>query len=116
MAITPSDDRASIPRAEPDAIGDLVIRDLAVAYGQKLVLRGVNARIGRGQVVGIIGPNGGGKSTLLKAILGIVPIVHGSVTLFGHPSATMRQRIAYVPQREVVDWDFPVTVWDVVMM
>jgi manganese/zinc/iron transport system ATP- binding protein len=96
--------------------GDLVIRDLTVAYQQKVVLRGVNARIGRGQVIGIIGPNGGGKSTLLKAILGIVPIAQGSVTLFGRPSATLRHRIAYVPQREVVDWDFPVTVWDVVMM
>jgi manganese/zinc/iron transport system ATP- binding protein len=79
-------------------------------------LRDVNARIERGQVIGIIGPNGGGKSTLLKAILGIVPIVQGSVTLFGRPSATLRSRIAYVPQREVIDWDFPVTVWDVVMM
>jgi manganese/zinc/iron transport system ATP- binding protein len=94
----------------------LIIRDLAVAYQHKVVLRGVNARIERGQVIGIIGPNGGGKSTLLKAILGIVPIVHGSVTLFGRPSASMRPRIAYVPQREIVDWDFPVTVWDVVMM
>ena len=87
-----------------------------MAYQQKVVLRGVNARITRGQVIGIIGPNGGGKSTLLKAILGIVPIVRGSVTLFGRPSATMRSRMAYVPQREMVDWDFPVTVWDVVMM
>jgi manganese/zinc/iron transport system ATP- binding protein len=94
----------------------LLIRDLTVAYQQKVALRGVNARIERGQVVGIIGPNGGGKSTLLKAILGIVPTVQGSVTLFGRPSATLRHRIAYVPQREVVDWDFPVTVWDVVMM
>jgi manganese/zinc/iron transport system ATP- binding protein len=94
----------------------LIIRDLAVAYQHKIVLRGVNARIERGQVIGIIGPNGGGKSTLLKAILGIVPIAHGSVTLFGRPSASIRSRIAYVPQREVVDWDFPVTVWDVVMM
>jgi hypothetical protein len=96
--------------------GDLVIRDLTVAYQQKVVLRGVNVRITPGQVIGIIGPNGGGKSTLLKAILGLVPIVRGSVTLFGHPSVAMRSRIAYVPQREMVDWDFPVTVWDVVMM
>jgi ABC-type Mn2+/Zn2+ transport system ATPase subunit len=94
----------------------LLIHDLAVAYRRNVVLRGVNARIERGQVVGIIGPNGGGKSTLLKAILGIVPIVRGSVTLFGRPAVSMRSRIAYVPQREVVDWDFPVTVWDVVMM
>jgi len=104
------------PAANGELDGGLVIRDLTVAYQQRIVLRGVNARIERGQVIGIIGPNGGGKSTLLKAILGVVPIAHGSVTLFGHPSATMRRRIAYVPQREVVDWDFPVTVWDVVMM
>jgi len=115
MTISPVDDRQL--EADPGATpGDLVIRDLTVAYQQKVVLHGVNARITRGQVVGVIGPNGGGKSTLLKAILGLVPIVHGSVTLFGRPSTTLRTRIAYVPQREVVDWDFPVTVWDVVMM
>jgi manganese/zinc/iron transport system ATP- binding protein len=115
MGTTPMDSR-SLAGVEVGAEGSLIIRDLTVAYGQKVVLRGVNARIERGQVVGIIGPNGGGKSTLLKAILGVVPIVHGSVTLFGRPSATLRPRIAYVPQREVVDWDFPVTAWDVVMM
>jgi manganese/zinc/iron transport system ATP- binding protein len=115
MGTTPMDSR-SLAGVDAGAEGSLIIRDLTVAYGQKVVLRGVNARIERGQVVGIIGPNGGGKSTLLKAILGVVPIVHGSVTLFGRPSATLRPRIAYVPQREVVDWDFPVTAWDVVMM
>jgi ABC-type Mn2+/Zn2+ transport system ATPase subunit len=115
MVITPADVR-SREGVELEADGDLVIQDLTVAYHQKVVLRGVNARIARGQVVGIIGPNGGGKSTLLKGILGIVPIVRGSVTLFGRPAAVMRQRIAYVPQREAVDWDFPVTVWEVVMM
>src|SRR5262249_42763028 len=115
METTPTVGR-SLEGIHGAADGSLVIRDLTVAYGQKVVLRGVNARIERGQVVGIIGPNGGGKSTLLKAILGVVPVAHGSVTLFGRPSATLRHRIAYVPQREVVDWDFPVTVWDVVMM
>ena len=95
---------------------DLVIRDQTVAYQRKVVLRGVNARMVHGQVIGIIGPNGGGKSTLLKAILGLVPVARGSVTLCGRPAATMRRRMAYVPQREAVDWDFPVTVWDVVMM
>jgi len=99
-----------------DRAGGLVIDDLAAAYGHKTVLRGVSARIERGQVIGIIGPNGGGKSTLLRAILGLVPIVQGSVTLFGRPAVRMRSRIAYVPQREVVDWDFPVTVWDVAML
>ena len=94
----------------------LVIRDLTVAYDRKLVLQGVSADIARGQVIGIIGPNGGGKSTLLKAILGMAPIVSGSVKLFGRDARAMRSRIAYVPQREVIDWDFPVSVDDVVLM
>jgi manganese/zinc/iron transport system ATP- binding protein len=94
----------------------LVIRDLAVAYGRKLVLQGVSADIRRGQAIGIIGPNGGGKSTLLKAILGMAPVVSGSVTLFGKSSVSMRSRMAYVPQREVIDWDFPVSVYDVALM
>jgi manganese/zinc/iron transport system ATP- binding protein len=104
------------PGGDDDAGDGLVLRDLTVAYPGKLVLRGVSADIRRGQVVGLIGPNGGGKSTLLMAILGIVPIVRGTVTLFGRPAATMRARIAYVPQRELVDWEFPVTVREVVMM
>jgi manganese/zinc/iron transport system ATP- binding protein len=94
----------------------LVIRDLTVAYGRKVVLKGVQADIKRGQVVGVVGPNGGGKSTLLKAILGMVPLVGGTVMLFGKPAVKMRSRIAYVPQKEEVDWQFPVTVHDVVMM
>jgi len=94
----------------------LVLRDLTVAYGNRIVLKGVHADIRRGQVIGVIGPNGGGKSTLLKAILGIVPIVSGSATLFGRPTTAMRRHIAYVPQREAVEWDFPVTALDVVLM
>jgi len=94
----------------------LVIRDLTVAYGRKVVLKGVQADIKRGQVVGVVGPNGGGKSTLLKAILGMVPTVSGSVMLFGKPVAKLRSDIAYVPQREEVDWQFPVTAHDVVLM
>jgi manganese/zinc/iron transport system ATP- binding protein len=94
----------------------LVIRDLTVAYGRKVVLSGVQADIRRGQAIGVIGPNGGGKSTLLKAILGIAPVIRGTVFLFGRPASQLKSRIAYVPQREAVDWDFPVTVYDVAMM
>lgn len=94
----------------------LVIRGITVAYQSKVVLKDVDADVRRGQVIGVIGPNGGGKSTLLKAILGIAPVIAGSVTLFGRPASRMRSHIAYVPQREVIDWDFPVTVYDVVMM
>jgi manganese/zinc/iron transport system ATP- binding protein len=94
----------------------LVLRNITVAYDRHVVLRGVSADIERGQVIGVIGPNGGGKSTLLKAILGIVPLVGGSVSLFGQPASKSRHRMACVPQREVVDWDFPVSVQDVVLM
>ncbi len=94
----------------------LVIRGITVAYGDKVVLKDVDADVRRGQVIGVIGPNGGGKSTLLKAILGIAPVIAGKVMLFGRPASRMRSRIAYVPQREVIDWDFPVTVFDVVLM
>lgn len=99
-----------------DADDRLIVQDLTVAYGSKVILQAINAEMRRGQVIGVIGPNGGGKSTLFLAILGLVPVVSGRVTLFGRPAATMRARIAYVPQREVIEWDFPVTVWDVVMM
>ncbi|MEX2247954.1 MAG: metal ABC transporter ATP-binding protein [Dehalococcoidia bacterium] len=102
--------------APPDHEDCLVIRDLTVAYQRRVVLQHVSADIRRGQVIGVIGPNGGGKSTLLKAILGIAPVVSGAITLFGRPASAMRARMAYVPQREVVDWDFPVTVFDVAMM
>jgi manganese/zinc/iron transport system ATP- binding protein len=103
-------------QASPALDGSLELRDVTVAYDRRVVLRGVSAHIERGQVIGVIGPNGGGKSTLLKAILGIVPIVGGSVTLFGQPARRARKRMACVPQREVVDWDFPVSVREVVLM
>ena len=106
------------PRAHTSASHDecLLLRNVTVAYDRHVVLRGVSADIERGLVIGVIGPNGGGKSTLLKAILGIVPMAEGSVTLFGQPASKARKRMAFVPQREVIDWDFPVTVRDVVLM
>jgi manganese/zinc/iron transport system ATP- binding protein len=91
----------------------LVLRDLSVAYGRRLILKDVSAEIHRGQVVGVIGPNGGGKSTLLKAIVGIIPVLSGTISVFGRSGSSMRSRMAYVPQREAVDWEFPVTVQDV---
>jgi manganese/zinc/iron transport system ATP- binding protein len=81
-----------------------------------VVLDDIGTEVHRGQIVGVIGPNGGGKSTLLQAILGLVPLVRGTITLFGRPSSAQRARIAYVPQREAVDWEFPVTVREVVLM
>jgi manganese/zinc/iron transport system ATP- binding protein len=94
----------------------LDVHDLTVAYHRKPVLWAVDWTLTKPALVGVIGPNGAGKSTLVKAILGLVPIVSGSVRVFGQPIDHVRQRIGYVPQRESVDWDFPVNVLDVVLM
>jgi manganese/zinc/iron transport system ATP- binding protein len=96
--------------------GTLVLRGVSAGYGDELVLTDVDLEIPPGRLVAIIGPNGSGKSTLLKSILGLVPQVVGSVTLDGRPIEAERPRIAYVPQREAVDWSFPVSAEQVVMM
>jgi len=80
------------------------------------VLSGVSFSVGPGEVVGLIGPNGGGKSTLLKAIAGVLPLRAGEVTLGGKPLHDYTGRTAFVPQREEVNWEFPATALDVVLM
>ncbi|KUP92817.1 metal ABC transporter ATP-binding protein [Tritonibacter horizontis] len=94
----------------------LCIRGLTVSYGEKPAVFSVDMTVVAGQMTAIIGPNGAGKSTLLKAALGIVPPLSGRVQVFGRPLDHQRARIAYVPQRASVDWDFPTRVIDVVMM
>jgi manganese/zinc/iron transport system ATP- binding protein len=94
----------------------LVLEHLTVTYGRRVALQDVSATIRRGTFVGVIGPNGAGKSTLLKAMLGIVPAHSGSVRIFGKTIDEGREHVAYVPQREAVHWDFPVSVLDVVTM
>lgn len=98
------------------ATNALRIDGLSVTYGETMVLQDVTARFQRGAMTAIIGPNGAGKSTLLKAALGLVPRASGTVAVFGQPLATARPRVAYVPQRAAVDWDFPARVIDVVLM
>ncbi|MFM8735161.1 MAG: metal ABC transporter ATP-binding protein [Pirellulales bacterium] len=90
--------------------------DVTVAYGRRPVLWHVDLEIDAACLFGIIGPNGAGKSTLLKAALGLVPMLGGDVKFFGQPLREVRSRVGYVPQRETVDWDFPVNVMDVVLM
>ncbi len=93
----------------------LKVENLNVIYGRTWALKDVSFELSGGNLVGIIGPNGAGKSSLLKGLLGIVS--HGGTVLVsGQPLAKARKRVAFVPQREEVRWDFPVTVWDVVMM
>ena len=94
----------------------LEIHDLTAGYHKKPVLWGIDLQVPKGKLVGIGGPNGAGKSTLIKAIMGLVPPSSGWVKIFGKPYNENRRRVGYVPQRESVDWDFPVTVMDVVMM
>jgi manganese/zinc/iron transport system ATP- binding protein len=94
----------------------LAIRGLTVGYGGKVALLSVDATVPAARMVGILGPNGAGKSTLLKAALGIVPRLSGHITVFGTAMPEALRRIAYVPQRASVDWDFPALVIDVVMM
>ena len=94
----------------------LAVRGLTVSYGEKPAVFSVDATFPAKAMTAIVGPNGAGKSTLLKAALGVIPRLSGEVTVFGQPIGTARDRIAYVPQRASVDWDFPTTVIDVVQM
>lgn len=104
----------TLGKTHPDS--PLAIAGLTVSYGEKPVLFSIDFVVPPGSMVAVVGPNGAGKSTLIKAALGIVARVSGDVTWFGKPYSRVRDRIAYVPQRASVDWDFPATVLDVVMM
>lgn len=94
----------------------LSVRGLSVAYGDKPALSSVEASFQQGRMSAVVGPNGAGKSTMLKASMGIVKCISGDARFFGRPLDEVRSRIAYVPQRASVDWDFPATVIDVVLM
>ena len=94
----------------------LEIHDLTVAYHKKPVLWGIDLKVPPGKLIGIVGPNGAGKSTLIRAVMGLVPISSGWIKVFGESFKKSLPRIGYVPQRESVDWDFPVSVMDVVLM
>lgn len=94
----------------------LEVHDLTVAYQKKPVLWGLDLTVPAGKLVGIVGPNGAGKSTFIKAVMGLLPVSSGWVKVFGEPAAKNLKRVGYVPQRESVDWDFPVSVMDVVLM
>lgn len=106
----------STRNAKPETPVPLEIHDLTVAYHKRPVLWGVDVEVPAGQLVGVIGPNGAGKSTLIKAAMGLLPVSSGWVKVFGRPVKDNLRRVGYVPQRESVDWDFPVSVMDVVLM
>ncbi len=112
----PTSPRAPHPLASSTADTAVEVHDLTVAYHRKPVLWDVDVTLPAGRLIAIVGPNGAGKSTLLKAILGLVPLASGTITIFNQPLRQARRLIGYVPQRETVDWDFPVSALDVVLM
>lgn len=105
-----AEDRSG-PAASP-----LWVNDLTVAYHRKPVLWDVDLDLPEGRLIAVVGPNGAGKSTLIKAVLGLVPRASGAVSIYGRPYEQQRHLVGYVPQRESVDWDFPVNAMDVVAM
>lgn len=92
------------------------IKGLSVSYDRKRVLSNIFLKIEQGNTYGLIGPNGAGKSTLFKSILGIIDINSGDIKVLGKEIDDVRKTVAYVPQKDEVDWDFPATVQDVVLM
>ena len=102
------------PEHSPDA--PLSIHDMTVAYHRKPVLWDVDLDVPEGKLIAIVGPNGAGKSTLIKAALDLIPRASGRVLVYGKTYRKNRSRVGYVPQRESVDWDFPVSALDVVTM
>lgn len=94
----------------------LEVRRLTVSYGAQPVLWDVDASFPHGSLSAIVGPNGAGKSTMLRAVLGLVPVEAGQALIEGSPARSALDRVAYVPQRDAVDWDFPISVREVVEM
>ncbi len=94
----------------------LEVDNISVAYGEKTVLHEVSFQAAHGARIAVVGPNGAGKSTLFKALVGLLPLQSGQILIHGLPLGHHKDCVAYIPQREEVDWRFPVTVRDVVMM
>ncbi len=94
----------------------LDIENISIAYGEKTILKEVSFNVPHGTRVAVVGPNGAGKSTLFKGLVGILPLQSGRILIHGLPLGDHKDCVAYVPQRGEVDWRFPVTVRDVVMM
>jgi len=104
------------PAAAPQASPVIELRGVTAGYDGEPAVEDVDLRIDRGALVAVFGPNGGGKTTLLKLIAGLLQPWRGDVEVLGGPPARAARAIAYVPQAELVDWSFPVSVWDVAMM
>ena len=107
---------AAGPQFGAEESAAVIVRDVTVAYHRVTAIEGIDVAFPARAVTGIIGPNGAGKTTLLHTIMGMQPRQRGEITVFGSGIRHARRRVAYVPQREAVDWHFPVSVRDVVLM
>ena len=94
----------------------LEVQSASIGYGSHIILRDITFNVPHGARLAVVGPNGAGKSTLFKALVGLLPLASGRILIHGLPLGNHKDCVAYVPQREEVDWRFPVTVHDVVMM
>jgi manganese/zinc/iron transport system ATP- binding protein len=94
----------------------LDVSHITVSYNNNSVLVDVSVMVPQGVMLGVIGPNGAGKTTFIKALLDLLPVATGSIKILGETIKNVRNRIAYVPQRSAIDWDFPITVFDMVLM
>lgn len=111
-----SDSQQRNEQWEPADRPTLSVRGLQVWYRDLQALSAVDLAFDAGRLIGIVGPNGAGKSTLIKAMLGLIPTAAGSITYRNRPLTQQLDRVAYVPQRSAIDWTYPATVWDVVLL
>jgi ABC-type Mn2+/Zn2+ transport system ATPase subunit len=109
-------DTRPVPAAAATAQSDVILRDVDAGYGETVALLEVSLDVPAGSLVAVVGPNGAGKSTLLKLVAGLLKPWRGEVLVLGDPPGTHARQVAYVPQAELVDWTFPITVDQVVMM
>ena len=108
--------RLAPPPTDPTADPAIRLAGVTAGYGERVALESVDLEVNTGELLAVVGPNGAGKSTLLKVMAGLLEPWRGEVETLGARPGRLAKRVAYVPQAEAVDWDFPVTVGDVVMM
>ncbi|MBW4563678.1 MAG: metal ABC transporter ATP-binding protein [Mojavia pulchra JT2-VF2] len=108
--------KQSVKALDMNSTEAINVAHIGVHYRTQEALRDVNCAVKGGKLTGIFGPNGAGKSTMMKAMLGLVPLSSGTVNYQGKPLMQQLEKVAYVPQRSQIDWTYPATVWDVVMM
>jgi ABC-type Mn2+/Zn2+ transport system ATPase subunit len=115
-SMPPTTQGLGVPMSGPGRELAVGLRDVSAGYGDVIALSAVSIDNARGSLLAVFGPNGGGKTTLLKLIAGLLPPWSGTIEVLGAPPGAQARRVAYVPQAELVDWSFPVSVWNVAMM